>query len=344
MSFPIDKNYKEFLKEVKSKIQYAQTKAVIAVNQELLYLYWDIGNEIISRQEKANWGDSVITQLSKDLKQEFPNMKGFSKTNLKYMRSFAKEYPSFQFGQQPVDQIGWSHNLLLIQKVKDVKERFWYAQKAVEHGWSRSMMVHHIERKLYEREGKAITNFENTLPSPQSDLAQQSLKDPYIFDFLTLSSDAKEKDLEDALMKHITNFLLELGAGFAFVGRQYSLSIGKEDYYIDLLFYHLKFRAYIVIDLKIGKFKPADAGQINFYLSAVDDILKTENDNPSIGVVLCKDKENVVVEYALKDISKPIGISEYKLSDAIPENLKSSLPTIKDLERELREIKRKKNK
>jgi predicted nuclease of restriction endonuclease-like (RecB) superfamily len=344
MSFPVDKSYKEFLKEVKSKIQYAQTKAVIAVNQELLYLYWDIGNEIIRRQTKANWGDSVIGQLSKDLKKEFPSMKGFSTRNLKYMRRFAREYPTFENRQQAVAQIGWSHNLLLIQKVKDIKERFWYAQKAVEHGWSRSMMVHHIERRLYEREGKAITNFAKTLLSPQSDLAQQSLKDPYIFDFLTLSSDAKEKDLEDALMKHITNFLLELGAGFAFVGRQYPLNIGKEDYYIDLLFYHLKLRAYVVIDLKIGKFKPADAGQINFYLSAVDDILKTENDNPSIGVVLCKDKENVVVEYALKDISKPIGISEYKLSDAIPENLKSSLPTIKDLERELREIKRKKDK
>ncbi|MGB0863246.1 MAG: PDDEXK nuclease domain-containing protein [Saprospiraceae bacterium] len=344
MSFPVDKDYKAFLKEVKLKIQHAQTKAIVTVNQELLYLYWDIGNEIISRQKEASWGDNVITQLSKDLKKEFPSMKGFSTRNLKYMRRFAREYPTFENRQQAVAQIGWSHNLLLIQKVKDVKERFWYAQKAVEHGWSRSMMVHHIERRLYEREGKAITNFANTLPSPQSELAQQSLKDPYIFDFLTLAKDAREKDLEDALMKHITKFLLELGAGFAFVGRQYALNIGKEDYYIDLLFYHLKLRAYVVIDLKIGKFKPADAGQINFYLSAVDDILKTENDNPSIGLVLCKDKENVVVEYALKDISKPIGISEYKLSDAIPEDLKSSLPTIKDLERELREIKQKKNK
>ena len=254
------------------------------------------------------------------------------------MKKFATLYPDEQILQQVVAKISWSHNTILIHKCKTPKERLWYAQKAIEFGWSRRVMQHHIEMNLFGREGKAITNFSNTLPSPQSDLAQQSLKDPYLFNFLTMSKDAKEKDLEDQLVQHITKFLLELGAGFAFLGRQYALSIGEEDYHIDLLFYHLKLRSYIVIELKVGKFKPEYAGKMNFYLSAVDDILKTENDNPSIGIILCKDKENIVVEYALKNLSNPIGVSEYKLIEAIPDNLKSNLPTIEDFERELKGV------
>ncbi len=337
-SFPLDDAYLNFLQEVKQKILQAQTKSVSAVNQQLVILYWELGNDLLSKQKKLGWGAGVTTQLSKDLKIAFPNVKGFSKRNLDYMKKFASLYPDRQILQQAVAKIGWSHNTVLIHKCKTQKERIWYAQKALEHGWSRNMMVHHIEMNLFGREGKAITNFSNTLPTPQSDLAQQSLKDPYIFDFLTMSQGAREKDLEDQLVQHITKFLLELGAGFSFLGRQYAVSVGKEDYYIDLLFYHIKLRCYVVMELKVGNFKPEYAGKMNFYLSAVDDILKTEHENPSIGIILCKNKENIVVEYALKNTSSPIGVSEYKLMEAIPDNLQSSLPTIEDFERELKNL------
>ena len=333
-------SYKNLLFDVKQRILEAQVQAVIAVNQQLLFLYWEIGKEILTRREKAGWGARVIDQLSIDLKKEFPSLKGFSKSNLKYMQQFAATYPEFEIGQAPLGQISWYHNITLLQKCSTNEERLWYAQKAIEHGWSRNMMVNHIETNLLKREGKALTNFSKTLPNPQSDLAQQSLKDPYIFDFLTLDKDAREKDLEEALVKHITKFLLELGAGFAFIGRQYRVSIDGEDYFIDLLFYHLKLRCYIVIDLKIGKFKPSYVGKMNFYLSAIDDLLRSSIDNPSIGVILCKDKQKVTVEYALRDVSKPIGIAEYKLTEAIPQGLKSNLPTIEELENELKDIDR----
>ena len=337
-NLPSNQHYVYLLAEVKDKIRTAQIKAVTAVNQEMLLLYWEIGTAILSRQNQEGWGSKVAEQLSSDLKKEFPNMKGFSKRNLLYMRQFAENYLEFEFVQAPLAQISWYHNITLLQKCNDINERLWYANQAVKNGWSRNVMTLQIETKLYERKGKAISNFSLTLPKPDSDLAQQALKDPYIFDFLTLHEEAKEKDLEEQLVKHITKFLLELGAGFAFVGNQFPLPIEGEDYRIDLLFYHLKLRRYVAIDLKMRKFKPEDAGKMNFYLSALDDLVKDATDHSSIGIILCKDKKNVLVEYALKDMSKPIGVSEYRITEAIPEELKSNLPSIEDFERELKGV------
>jgi predicted nuclease of restriction endonuclease-like (RecB) superfamily len=311
---------------------------MISVNRELIWLYWEIGSAILQRQEESAWGDKVVEQLAADLKMEFPSTNGFSKRNLLYMRQFAEAYPDFEIVQAPLAQISWYSNITLLQKCPDAKHRLWYAGQAIENGWSRNVLVLQIESKLYERQGKAISNFSMTLPEPDSEMAQQTLKDPYLFDFLTLSKKAKEKDLEEQLVRHIVSFLLELGAGFAFVGRQYVLPIEEDDYRIDLLFYHLRLRRYVAIDLKMRKFKPDDAGKMNFYLSALDDLVKSESDAPSIGIILCKDKKNVLVEYALKDMSKPIGVSEFRVGDAIPEELKSNLPSIEDLERELREM------
>ncbi len=331
--------YRKFFVEIKQKIQQAQVKATVTVNQQLLVLYWEIGTEIIQRQKTSSWGDKVLEQLSSDLKKAFPDMKGFSTRNLKYMRRFARNYPHFEIGQAPLAQISWYHNITLLQKCPDKKERLFYAQKALQNGWSRNIMVHQIDLQLYHRQGKAISNFETTLPAPQSDMAQQILKDPYILDFLDLKEDVVERELEDAIMNHIMKFLLELGVGFAFVGRQYKVVADDEDYAIDLLFYHLHLRCYVVIDLKMKDFKPEYAGKMNFYLSAVDDQVKKEWDNPSIGMILCRGRKNVKVEYALKDINKPIGISEYQLTDLIPKDLKSKLPSIEDLERELMDVK-----
>ncbi len=335
---PSNTTYRQFFVEVKQKIKQAQLRAMVTVNQQMLLLYWDIGNMILQRQEKEGWGAKVAEQLSTDLKKEFPGMKGFSKRNILYMRQFAATYPDFEFVQPVVAQISWAHNIILLYKCNDEAERFWYAKKAIENGWSKRMLVLQIESKLHERQGRVLNNFQQTLPAADSEMAQQVFKDPYIFDFLTLSSDAVEQDLEEQLLKHVTKFLLELGKGFAFVGRQYPLTIADEDFRIDLLFYHLKLRRYVAIDLKMKKFKPEDAGKMNFYLSAIDDIVKDENDNPSIGVILCKDKKDVLVEYALKDMSKPIGVSEFRLTEAIPEELKSNLPTIEEFEKELREL------
>ncbi len=336
-NLPADKTYLELLLEVKTKIRTAQIQAMVTVNRQLVLLYWEIGQSILERQRLANWGSKVVEQLAQDLRLEFPDMQGFSKRNLLYMRQFAEAYPQFQNVQAPLAQISWYHNITLLQKCPDEQRRFWNAAAALEYGWSRDVLVHQIETRLFERQGSAPSNFKATLPKPDSDLAQQTLKDPYIFDFLTLSAEAKEKDLESQLVKHITRFLLELGAGFAFVGSQFPLPIDGEEYRIDLLFYHLKLRRYVAIDLKMRNFKPDDAGQMNFYLSALDDLVKSETDDPSIGIILCKDKKNVVVEYALKDLSKPIGVSAYLLTAALPEDLKSSLPSVEDFEQKLRE-------
>jgi predicted nuclease of restriction endonuclease-like (RecB) superfamily len=333
-----DKSYHELLLELKTKIRTAQVRAMVTVNRQLVLLYWEIGQSILARQRQANWGDKILKQLAVDLKTEFPNMEGFSMTNLKYMRQFARSYTQFPIGQAPLDQLSWYHNITLLQKCPEESQRFWYAAAALEYGWSRDVLVHQIETRLFERQGSAPSNFKTTLPKPDSDLAQQTLKDPYIFDFLTLSAEAKEKDLEAQLVKHITRFLLELGAGFAFVGSQFPLPIDGEEYRIDLLFYHLKLRRYVAIDLKMRNFKPDDAGKMNFYLSALDDLVKSETDDPSIGIILCKDKKNVVVEYALKDLSKPIGVSAYMLTAALPEDLKSSLPSVEDFEQKLRDV------
>ncbi len=330
--------YKVLLLQIQSHIEVSKTKAILAVNQHLISLYWQIGNLILKLQNESDWGSKITSQLSKDLKVAFPNMSGLSERNLKYMRKFAKENPNWEFVQEPLAQITWYHNQTLMDKVENLEQRIWYAHKAIENGWSRDMMVIHIEQNLFGRLGKSITNFTATLPKPHSDLAQQTFKDPYIFNFLNLSESASERDLEDALISHIEKFLLELGLGFAFIGRQYSIIISEEEHRIDLLFYHIKLHCYIVIDLKIRKFEPEYAGKMNFYVNAVDDLLKSPTDNPTIGIILCKDKDRVKAEYALKGISTPIGVSEFKLTDILSNEIKYNLPSIEALEQKLKEI------
>jgi len=356
-----EKSYKEFLSKLKEKVRTAQLKAALTVNAEMLFLYWELGKDILHRQNKEGWGAGVIPQLSKDLQSSFPEMKGLASRNLGYMKKFAEEYPDFSILQQAAAKIGagkkgipilqqvvaklpWGHNCLLIDKIKNKEERLWYMQQVIENGWSRAVMEHHIESDLFHRQSKKLktTNFKSLLPKAQSELAEQALKDPYVFDFLNLSKEHKEKDLEDKLIEHITKFLIELGAGFAFVGRQYHLEVGNEDFYIDLLFYHIHLKCYVVIELKIDKFKPEYAGKLNFYQSAVDDILKRKDDNPTIGILLCPTKNNVVVEYALRDMSKPMGISEYRLSKKMPPKLQKELPGISELKHELEEEMKKK--
>jgi predicted nuclease of restriction endonuclease-like (RecB) superfamily len=331
---PMD-GYDDFLRELKERIRSAQVRAALSVNRELVLLYWQIGREIIIRQQQQGWGAKVIERLARDLKAAFPEMKGFSARNLKYMRAFAEAYPDEQIVQQLVALIPWGHNVRILDAVKDITAKLWYVQKTRENGWSRNILVHQIESGLYHRQGKATTNFENTLPKPQSELAQQLLKDPYNFDFLSLGKEALERDLEKSLIEHIRDFLLELGVGFAFVGSQYHLEVGNQDFYIDLLFYHLHLRCYVVIDLKIEDFQPEFSGKMSFYVSAVDDLLRHPDDQPTIGMILCKTKNQTIVEYALREMNKPIGVSTYQLRDALPEQLQGSLPTIEQLEAEL---------
>lgn len=329
--------YADWLSELKSRIQNARLRAALAVNAELVRLYWEIGCDILARQQAQGWGAKVIDRLADDLRREFQDMKGFSPRNLKYMRAFAEAWPDEQFVQQVVAQLPWGHNVRILDYLKSAEEREWYARKAFEHGWSRNILVMQIESHLYQRQGKAITNFSATLPPPQSDLAHQTLKDPYLFDFLGLGDEAQEREVERALTAHITRFLLELGAGFSYVGRQVHLEVADEDFYLDLLFYHLKLRCYVVIELKATDFKPEYAGKMNFYLSAVDDLLRHPGDEPSIGLILCKNKKRLIVEYALRDSNKPIGVSEYLLTEILPCELEGSLPTIEQLEAELAE-------
>lgn len=334
-------DYSVWLVDIKQRIGLAQQRAVLSVNYELISLYWQIGTEILKRQEAQGWGAKVIEQLSKDLGSAFPEMKGFSRSNLMAMRAFAKvwsDFPDNVIVQQAVGQIPWGHNLALLNKLSDKTQRLNYAEKTREHGWSRNILIHQIENRLLEREGQATSNFKQNLPEPLSELAQQTLKDPYIFDFLSLGVNAVERDLEQALTQHISQFLLELGTGFAFVGKQVHLEVGGDDFYIDLLFYHLKMRCYVVIELKTGDFKPEHTGQLGFYLTAVDQLIKTEHDAPSIGLLLCKNRNRLVVEYALRDNTKPMGVAEYQLAQALPDELKGQLPSVEDLERELIEI------
>lgn len=331
------KGYKDLLGEIKKKVKSAQLKAAVAVNKELIQLYWDIGNSVLEKQETEGWGSKVIERLAKDLRSSFPNMKGFSPRNIQYMVTFAREYPKTPITQQPVAQIPWGHNTLLMDKINDSSLRLWYANKTIENGWSRSVLMHWIDSGLHERQGKALTNFNTTLPYPQSDLAHETLKDPYNFDFLTLRETFDERELEDGLIDHVQKFLLELGTGFAFVGKQYPIKAGKKDLYIDLLFYHLKLRCYFIVELKAREFDSRDAGQMSAYLSAVDDLLRHEGDNPSIGMILCKTKDNVFVEYVLRNFNRPIGVAEYetKIIESLPDNLKGSLPSIEEIEHEL---------
>lgn len=328
-------DYVKWLSELKDRIHNAQQRAALAVNRELVLLYWQIGHDILQRQAAQGWGTKVIARLAHDLKKAFPDMKGFSRANLMYMRAFADAWPESAIVQQAVGQLPWGHNLLLLTKLKQPEERLAYAQRAIEHGWSRASLEIHIESRLLEREGQAVTNFAMRLPASKTDLARQSLKDPYLFDFLDIGQEAGEREIEAELVKHITQFLLELGAGFAFVGRQVHLEVGGDDFFIDLLFYHLKLRCYVVIELKTEKFKPEHLGQLSFYLTTVDMQIKAEHDSPTIGMLLCKSRNKVVAEYALRDKTQPIGVAEYQLIESLPKELQTSLPSIEQIEREL---------
>lgn len=334
-----DATYTAWLKGIKQSFAQTQLKAAVSVNTALLEFYWQLGAEIVDKQKSSQWGDGFLAQLSQDLSAEFPDVKGFSKRNLWAIRQwylfYAQDLAIVQQAVAQLAQIPWGHNLVIVSKCQSTAEALYYVQNTQQQGWSRNVLVHQIESGLYQREGKAISNFEQTLPPLQSDLAQQTLKDPYVFDFLTLTKNFNERELEQGLIQHITQFLLELGAGFAYVGKQVHLAVGEKDFYLDLLFYHLKLRCYVVIELKAGEFVPEHAGKLNFYLTAVDKQLKTEHDNPSIGLLLCKEKDRLVAEYALTDVNKPIGISEYQLTQALPDNLKSSLPSIEEIEAEL---------
>jgi len=358
-------DYVAFIRDIKQRIQSAQLKAAVAVNQGLLLLYWDLAERIVAKQREAAWGDGFLTQMSRDLQAEFPDMKGFSKRNLEMMRQWfrfwsddpaiakqlASQLGGDAVGQQAVAQSGgseigqqavvpfflipWWHNIVIIQQAKNHGEALFYVRKTLQNNWSRAVLTHQIESGLYGREGRAVTNFAATLPAPQSDLARQTLKDPYAFDFLTLREQYDERELEDALVKHVTRFLLELGAGFSYLGRQYRLEVGGDEFFIDLLFYHVPLHCYVVVELKAVKFQPEFAGKLNFYISAVDGLLKTAQDNPTIGILICKSKNNTVVEYALRDVNKPIGVSEYAITKHLPDALKSSLPSIEEIEAEL---------
>lgn len=327
--------YNDFLSHLKERIRSAQIKAALAVNSELITLYWQLGREILQRERTEGWGSKVITRLSKDLKREFPDTKGFSPRNLRYMRALAEAYPDEAIVLRVIAQIPWGHNQSLINKLNDQEQRLWYAQQTIEYGWSRSILEMQIDSNLIGRQGEAATNFAKTLPPSDSDLSNQILKDPYNFSFLKLEKAAQERDLERALVSHIREFLLELGVGFAFVGSQYRLEIDGDEFFLDLLFYHLKLRRYVVIDLKTTDFKPEFAGKMNFYVNAVNKIVCEEWDQPTIGIVLCKSKSKTVAEFTLNSINSPIGVSTYKLQEELPPELRSCLPTAEQLEVEL---------
>ncbi len=364
----IPDDYAEVFESLKQRVRQSQTKAMLSVNRELISLYWEIGRQIAQRQDREGWGKSIVDRLAHDLRAAFPLVKGFSPGNVWRMRAFYLAYQADQpilaqaarviaavdnsttlpstesdlaqlareLPPEPMALIPWFHNVVIVEKVKSPLERFWYAAKTLEHGWSRAVLTVQIESRLYQREGGAVSNFSTSLPSPQSDLAQQSLKDPYLFDFLTLHQDAVERDLENGLVDHIQKFLLELGAGFAFVARQVHVVVGDDDFFLDLLFYHLKLRCFFVIDLKMRAFTPEDAGKMNFYLSTVDAQMRHADDAPSIGLILCKTQNRVVAEYALRDVSKPIGVAEWqtKIVDSLPLSLKGTLPSIEEIEAE----------
>ena len=345
--------YFRFLNDLKERIRAARVKAVMSANRELVELYWHIGKGIVGRQRTEGWGRSVVERLSHDFRSEFPGNAGLSPQNIWHMRSFYAAWAgNIPFLPQPAGEldghgiplalleIPWYHNVVLVEQVKGPAERLWYAQKALEQGWSRAMLEHQIECRLYERQGKAVTNFSRALPPSRSDMAGQALKDPYVFDFLAMADDKLERDLERGLTENVRKFLLELGVGFAFVGSQYHLEVEGEDFYIDLLFYHLALKCFVVIDLKTGQFRPEDAGKMGFYLAAVDDRLRRPGDNPSIGIVLCRRKKRLIAEYALRNILAPIGISEYRLTRDVPADLQESLPDVDEMERRLKAMSR----
>lgn len=331
----LPEGYADWLTQLKGDITQARQRAALAVNAELVQLYHRLGSEIQQRQEAHGWGAKVIERLARDLKDAFPEMKGWSASNLKYMRFFAQHCPDRQFGQQPADQLPWFHVVTLLTKLDSPAEREWYAQQTVLQGWSRSTLELNIKSRLQQRQGSAVTNFVSRLPAADSALAQETLKDPYLFDFLGLGHDAQEREIEEGLIRHITRFLLELGAGFAFLGRQFRLEVGGDEFFIDLLFYHTRLKCYVVVELKATAFKPEHAGQLNFYLAAVDAQIKAEDDKPTIGLLLCKQQNRLVAEYALSGIDKPISVAEYQLLRDLPETLGRNLPSIAEIEAEL---------
>ena len=349
MDLQISKEYQDWLKSIKDKVSTARVRAALAANKELIQFYFELGKMISEQEANASWGDKLLTQLSKDLSNEFPDVKGFSTTNLKYCRKFYQFYQSeisqqtidqllvFDFGQHIVDQLPWGHNILIFNKSKTIAEAIFYQQQTLQNNWSRDVLALQIKSGLYERSGKIISNFKYTLPQPAADLAQQSLKDPYMFDFVALAEQYNERDIENQLVQHISKFLLELGKGFAYIGRQYPIQVGEKDYYLDLLFYHVVLKAYVVIELKNTAFIPEYDVKLNFYLSAVDSLLKREDDKPTLGILMCRDKNNIEAEFALRDINKPMGVSEFKLTEILPEELKSSLPTIEEIEQTLKQ-------
>lgn len=362
------RRYGDLLSDIKARIAQAQKRAVMSANAEMIRMYWDIGHMVAEKQDTEGWGTAVIPHLSMDLRNDLPDTKGFSERNIGRMIAFFRAYPTLdQILPQPVAKLDqkqatanlpqpvaknrhgdaikgrlvlvlnlpWGHNILLIEKVKDLSARLWYMERTLESGWSRAMLTAAIKSNAHDRQGTAVNNFDTQLPQPHAELAKETLKDPYIFDFLTLDKPFRERELEAALVEHLERFLLELGAGFAFVGRQVHLYLDEEDFYVDLLFYHLKLRSFIVVDLKMGPFRPEYAGKINFYCNVVDDQMRHGDDNPTIGLILCQDKKKVLAEYALRGLNKPIGVSEYELTRALPDELKSVLPTIEEIEQEL---------
>lgn len=364
-------NYPALLKEVKDRIRRAQIRATMSANAEMLLMYWDVGRIIDEQRAAEGWGTKVIQRLSQDIRNDLPDIKGFSERNLKRMRAFYNEYSELAIRPLAVAQLSddapspvgplavaqltvesaatdnaalleyvlrlpWAHNAVLLS-VKNITARLWYMAQTLEYGWSKDWLIEQIKRQAYERQGKAVTNFATHLPAPQSALAQEALKDPYIFDFMTLAEPFHERELEAGLVAHVEKFLLELGAGFAFIGRQYHLAVEGEDFYIDLLFYHTKLRCYVVVELKRGRFEPEYAGKVNFYCAVVNDVLRHAQDNPTIGLILCQTHNRVVAEYTLSNMHTPIGISEYELTRALPESLKSSLPTVEEIEERLEE-------
>lgn len=336
LTLNLNKDYVNLLKELKAYISSARVKAALALNKEIIHMYWKIGQHLIEKQKETSWGDKLLLHLSNDLRRAFPEMRGLSETNLKYMRIFAHIYPD-GISQRSVDQLPWGH-LTVLMRIKDFAEREWYLAQNIKDGWSRAMLEKQIKTNLYQRQGIAegkTSNYLTRLPEPQSHLAHELLKNPYNFDCLGLHDEAYEREIENASIKHVTKFLLELGKGFAFIGNQVPIEVSGNEYFIDMLFYHVKLHSYVVVEIKATSFKPEHAGQLNFYLSAVDDKFRTSDDNPSIGILLCKSKDKVIAEYALRGIERPIGVSEYWLTKAIPENLQTSLPTIQEIEAEL---------
>lgn len=345
-----NREYFAWLAEIKAKIHSVQIRVALAASRELLLFYWDLGKSISEKQNSSKWGDKVITSLSADLRNDFPDIQGLSVSNLKYCKRFYQFWaigqrsvdqlgnPLESIGQQGIDRIPWGHNIEIFTRCDSIEEALFYINETIENGWGRDALALQIKSNLFKRQGKAVTNFKNTLPSPQSDLAQQTIKDPYTFDFMTMTKPYNELDIEKKLVGHIAKFLMELGKGFAFLGRQYPLEVGGNSYYLDLLFYHTRLKCYVVVELKNTKFIPEYAGKLNFYLSAVDSLVKAEDDNPTIGLLLCRDKSNIEVEFSLRDMKKPIGVSEYIITEALPDNLKGSMPTVEEIEADLSQL------